>query len=83
VTQTIQWRAASTMRKWLGKAECVMSVVTSEKEGVAPTIDIRIRRTTDHASGAGWTKEGVRLSLEDAYNLAESIQHIIDSLERD
>lgn len=57
MTQTVQWKAPCTMRKWKKQAEVVMSVVTSEKENVEPTIDIRVRRTTDHPSGAGWTRK--------------------------
>ena len=83
MTQTVQWKAPCTMRKWKKQAEVVMSVVTSEKENVEPTIDIRVRRTTDHPSGAGWTREGVRMELEDAYQLAQSIIHMVDSLKSD
>jgi len=80
MTQTVQWKAPCTMRKWKKKAAVVMSVVTSEKKDVAPNIDIRVMRTTDHPSGAGYTREGFRMTMEDAYSLAQAIIHTVDSL---
>ncbi len=43
-------------------------------------IDIRTRRTIEHPKGEGFTREGLRLSLEDAESLAKAIQHTLQKL---
>ena len=49
--------------------------------GDAPAkIDIRTRRTIEHPKGEGFTREGVRLTLEDASTLVKAIQHALDEL---
>jgi len=77
--QTIKWRVPATSAKWRGKAEVVMSVADPKGDYPA-TIDIRIRRTEEHPSGAGFTREGVRLSQEDASSLCKAIQHALAEL---
>jgi|TARA_B100000424_G_scaffold113983_1_gene85873 hypothetical protein len=80
MTQTIQWRRPCTERKWKGQAEVVLSTVTNENEPDDYRMDIRVRRIADHPSGAGWTKQGVRMSKEDAYSLAQAIMNSIDEV---
>lgn len=78
--QTIKWRVPNTSKKWKGKAETVMSV--ADPIGDAPAlIDIRVRRTEEHPSGKGFTREGVRLSQEEAASLVKAIQHSLQELE--
>jgi len=77
--QVIKWRVPNTSSKWKGKAEVVMSVSTPV--GNAPAkIDIRTRRTIEHPKGEGFTREGVRLTLEDASTLVKAIQHALQEL---
>ena len=78
-SQVIKWRVPATTLKWRGKAEVVMSVA-DPKSNSEPKIDIRVRRTIEHAQGEGFTREGVRLSLEDASSLAKAIQHSLKEL---
>tara|TARA_R110000803_G_scaffold47773_2_gene99522 strand:- start:13369 stop:13641 length:273 start_codon:yes stop_codon:yes gene_type:complete len=77
--QVIKWRVPATSAKWKGKAEVVMSVSTP-LGGAPAKIDIRSRRTIEHPKGEGFTREGVRLSLEDASTLVKAIQHALDEL---
>ena len=77
--QEIRWRVPATTQRWRGKAEVVMA--TADPHGNAePKIDIRVRRTIEHPKGEGFTREGVRLSLEDASSLAKAIQHTLKEL---
>ena len=77
--QEIRWRTPATAAKWKGKAEIVMSV--ADPQGNYPVkIDIRTRRTVEHIKGEGFTREGVRLTLEDAASLAKAIQHTLAEL---
>ena len=77
--QTIKWRVPCTSVKWRGKSEVVMSIV--EPKGKSPAvIDIRVRKTIEHPKGEGYTREGVRLNLEDASSLAKAIQHALSEL---
>ena len=77
--QEIHWRIPATAAKWRGKAEIVMSVADPQGNH-PPKIDIRTRRTVEHTKGEGYTKEGVRLTLEDAASLAKAIQHTLAEL---
>ena len=78
--QTIKWRVPCTSVKWRGKSEVVMSTV--EPKGKSPAvIDIRVRKTIEHPKGEGFTREGVRLNLEDASSLAKAIQHALQEME--
>ena len=78
--QTIKWRVPNISKKWKGKAETVMSV--ADPIGDAPAlIDIRVRRTEEHPSGKGFTREGVRLSQEEAASLVKAIEHALQELE--
>ena len=77
--QEIRWRVPATTIRWRGKAEAVMSVA-DPKGDAEPKIDIRIRRTVEHPKGEGFTREGLRLSLEDADSLAKAIQHTLQKL---
>ena len=78
-SQTIKWRVPNISKKWKGKAETVMSI--ADPIGDAPAlIDIRVRRTEEHPSGKGFTREGVRLSQEEAASLAKAIQHSLTEL---
>lgn len=81
--QTVHWKAPTTTRKWKGLAEVVMTVVTTDRKGDEPRIDVRVMRTTDHPSGAGYTREGVRMTMEDAYSLAQAIIRTVDSIKAD
>ena len=74
------WRVPCSTKKWKGQAENVMSVVTNLTNKVVH-IDIRVRRTVEHHKGEGYTREGVRLNLEDASLLAKAIQHALRELE--
>ena len=78
--QEIRWRVPATAAKWRGKAEVVMSVA-APIGGKPPTIDIRVRRTIEHPKGEGFTREGVRLSQEDATSLIKAIDHALQELE--
>lgn len=78
-SQIIKWRVPATTLRWRGKAEVIMSVA-DPKGNSEPKIDIRVRRTIEHPQGEGYTKEGVRLSLEDASSLAKAIQHSLKEL---
>ena len=77
--QEIRWRVPATAAKWRGKAEVVMSVA-APLGGKPPTIDIRVRRTIEHPKGEGFTREGVRLSQEDATTLIKAIDHALSEL---
>ena len=77
--QTIKWRVPNTSKKWKGKAETVMSVADPICDEPA-LIDIRVRRTEEHPSGKGFTREGVRLSQEEAASLVKAIQHSLTEL---
>jgi hypothetical protein len=66
--------------KWKGQSEVVLSTVTNDKEPDDYRIDIRVRRIADHPMGAGWTRQGVRMSKEDAYSLAQAIMNSIDEV---
>jgi hypothetical protein len=77
--QEIKWRVPSTTAKWKGKAEIVMSVATPKGRG-KPAIDIRTRRTIEHPKGEGFTREGVRLSLEDTSTLIKALTHTLEEL---
>ena len=78
--QTIKWRVPATAAKWKGKAEGVMSVA-DPKGDKPPMIDIRTRKTQEHPKGEGFTREGVRLTLEDATTLSKALQHTLQALE--
>ena len=45
-----------------------------------PMIDIRTRKTQEHPKGEGFTREGVRLSQEDASSLIKAIEHALTEL---
>lgn len=77
--QEIKWRVPSTTAKWKGKAEIVMSVATPKGRGKT-AIDIRTRRTIEHPKGEGFTREGVRLSLEDTNTLIKALTHTLEEL---
>ena len=77
--QTIKWRVPATAAKWRGKAEIVMSVA-DPKGDKPPAIDIRTRKTHEHPKGEGFTREGVRLTLEDATTLVKALQHTLAEL---
>ena len=77
--QEIRWRVPASAAKWRGKAEIVMSVADPQGDH-PPKIDIRTRRTIEHPRGEGFTREGVRLTLEDASSLAKAIQHTLQKL---
>ena len=77
--QEIKWRVPSTTAKWKGKAEIVMSVATPKGRG-KPAIDIRTRRTIEHPKGEGFTREGVRLTQEDAMSLAKALLHTLEKM---
>tara|TARA_R100001463_G_scaffold65470_1_gene118767 strand:+ start:227 stop:490 length:264 start_codon:yes stop_codon:yes gene_type:complete len=77
--QEIKWRTPSVTAKWKGKAEVVMSVADPIGERPAQ-IDIRVRRTSEHPKGEGFTREGVRLSQEDATTLIKAIDHALSEL---
>ena len=77
--QTIKWRVPATAAKWRGKAEIVMSVA-DPKSDKPPAIDIRTRKTHEHPKGEGFTREGVRLTLEDATTLVKALQHTLAEL---
>jgi hypothetical protein len=77
--QEIRWRIPATAAKWRGKAEVVMTLSTPHSN-YPPKIDIRTRRTVEHTTGEGYTKEGVRLTLEDAASLAKAIQQTLAEL---
>jgi hypothetical protein len=79
-TQTIKWRIPNTTKKWKGHAEIVMSVADPLGEYPA-LIDIRTKRTEEHPRGEGFTREGVRLSQEDAASLVKAITHALQELE--
>jgi len=77
--QTILWRVPCTSVRWRGKAEVVMSV--ADPIGKSPAmIDIRTRRTIEHHKGEGFTKEGVRLTQEDAMSLAKALLHTLEKM---
>ena len=77
--QTILWRVPCTSVRWRGKAEVVMSV--ADPIGKSPAmIDIRTRRTIEHHKGEGFTREGVRLSLEDTNTLIKALTHTLEEL---
>ena len=78
--QTIKWRVPATAAKWKGKAEGVMSVA-DPKGDKPPMIDIRTRKTQEHPKGEGFTREGVRLSQEEAASLVKAIEHALQELE--
>ena len=80
--QTIKWRVPATATKWKGKDEVVMSVA-DPKGDKAPMIDIRTRKTEEHPKGEGFTREGVRLTLEDATTLMKALQHTLQELKGD
>lgn len=80
--QTIKWRVPATATKWKGKAEVVMSVA-DPKGDKPPMIDIRTRKTEEHPKGEGFTREGVRLTLEDATTLMKALQHTLQELKGD
>lgn len=75
----IRWRVPASAAKWRGKAEVVMTLNTPYG-GAEPKIDIRTRKTHEHPKGEGYTKEGVRLTLEEAHTLAKAIQHTLAEL---
>ena len=77
--QTIKWRVPATSAKWRGKAEVVMSVA-DPRGNSPPMIDIRTRKTQEHPKGEGFTREGVRLSQEDASSLIKAIEHALTEL---
>ena len=77
--QTIKWRVPTTAAKWKGKAEVVMSV-SVRKGDKLPMIDIRTRKTEEHPKGEGFTREGVRLTLEDTATLVKALQHTLVEL---
>ena len=56
-------------------------MATADPHGNAePKIDIRVRRTIEHPKGEGFTREGVRLSQEEAASLVKAIQHSLQEL---
>tara|TARA_R100001510_G_C7648434_1_gene205769 strand:- start:1517 stop:1810 length:294 start_codon:yes stop_codon:yes gene_type:complete len=77
--QEIRWRTPATSVRWRGKAEIVMTLNTPYG-GAESKIDIRTRRTHEHPKGEGFTKEGVRLTLEEAHTLSKAIQHTLSEL---
>ena len=77
--QEIRWRVPATSARWRGKAEIVMSI-SSPHGDAPPKIDIRTRRTIEHPKGEGFTREGVRLTLEEASSLVKAIEHALAEL---
>jgi len=69
--QEIKWRVPCISRRWRGKAEVVMT--KSDIPNIGAYIDIRIRKTIEHPSGVGFTREGVRLPARDAASLCKAI----------
>lgn len=80
-SERIVWRVPASASKWRGKAEVVMKVVTVPGRRDPPKIDIRVQRTAEHPKGEGFTREGVRLDLEDVASLVKALQHTLRELE--
>ena len=78
--QRIIWRVPHSAAKWRGKAEVVMSLAIPKGSDYQAKIDIRTRRTSEHPRGEGFTREGVRLDLEDAASLAKAIEHALQEM---
>jgi|TARA_R100001463_G_scaffold100654_1_gene155138 hypothetical protein len=74
--QFVMWRRPATSKKNMGKSECVLSTV------YLPTgvqIDIRMKKN----DGGSFTREGVRLTIEDATSLYKALGQTLKEMERE
>ncbi len=82
--QFMTWRVPYKSPKWKGLAEVV---ITTNWSGKLQTfnIDTRVRRTREHPRGEGFTKEGIRLTIEQAMSyhkaLGKTIEAVLNEME--
>jgi hypothetical protein len=63
---------------WRNRGEYILSSLVSKRGYVG--VDIRIRRTTSHYKGPGFTKSGVRLSWHNAVILHKALGELLDKV---
>ena len=74
--QYIVWRKPATSKRHKGKKETVLTKVYPPS---GPQVDIRLRNIVT----GGFTREGVRLSLEDAVSLSKALVKLVEPLDEE
>ena len=74
--QYIVWRKPATSKRHKGKMETVLTKVYPPS---GSQVDIRLR----NINTGGFTREGVRLSLEDAVSLSKALSRLVEHLEEE
>jgi hypothetical protein len=74
--QYIVWRKPATSKRHKGKMETVLTKVYPPS---GSQVDIRLRNIVT----GGFTREGVRLSLEDAVSLSKALSRLVEHLEEE
>jgi hypothetical protein len=77
--QYLTWRAPYKLSKWKGLAEVVISTNWSGKLQTF-NIDTRVRRTSEHPKGISFTKEGIRLTVEQAISYHKALGKTIEAV---
>lgn len=74
--QYIVWRRPATSKRHKNKMEAVLTKVYPPS---GSQVDIRMR----HVSTGQFTKEGVRLTLEDAVSLSKALSRLVEHLQEE
>ena len=83
--QHIFWRIPCTMYSFKGRADVVMSHVKSKSSALSAyeAIDIRIRRTSGHRLGPGFSTKGIRLKMEEAVSLWKALGYFLNYIDEE
>ena len=74
--QYIVWRKPATSKRHKGRKETVLTKVYPPS---GPQVDIRLRNNVT----GGFTREGIRLSLEDAVSLSKALTKLVEHLQEE
>ena len=79
MNQRIFWKVPCTTKDYSGNADVIMSHVTSKSDAPVEyeAIDIRVRRNNAHKLGPGFTKNGIRLRMDEAASLWKALGHFL------
>ena len=80
--QSVFWKSPCTIKYWRGKADVVLSIITHPEYNY-DGVDIRIRRNIAHPRGTGFTKQGVRLTVEQAASMWKALGLMLGYLDEE
>jgi len=79
LTQDVIWRIPCTIHKMKNKADVILSHI-KHKDGYE-AVDIRLRRNNAHEYGPGFSKQGIRLRLDEAVSMWKALGKLLEFIE--